>query len=150
MKSKAEWEALAVGLKPDGRAFIDGRRVVTATTSPDISPVTGKSLADVSECGDKEVDLAVVSARTAFEGAWGNMSPGNRKSALQKLAELICITDDQIVLDLECLEIKMRDGCVRISTKSDSSIIGSQGQGRACGRVQGRIELTQSAATSRI
>ena len=71
----------------------------------------------------------------------------NEKIENEKLAELICVTDDQIVLDLERLEIKMHDGCVRISTKSDSSIIGSQGQGRACGRVQGRIELSQSAAS---
>jgi gamma-glutamyl-gamma-aminobutyraldehyde dehydrogenase len=142
MKSKAEWEALAVGLKPDGRAFIDGKRVVTATTSPDISPVTGKSLADVSECGDREVDLAVVSARTAFEGAWGNMSPGNRKSALQKLAELILANADELAL-LDVLDMgKPISDATTIDVPGSAAILNFYAE--AIDKVSGEIPTTDA------
>ena len=101
MKNRAHWEAVAAGLTPDGRALINGKRVDTANYSEDISPVTGKSLAQVSECGTAEVDAAVAGARDAFNTSWGRMSHGARKSAIQKLSSLILDNADELaVLDV--------------------------------------------------
>jgi delta 1-pyrroline-5-carboxylate dehydrogenase len=96
MKTRDEWEKAAAGLSVDGRAVINGARVATEKTSEDISPVTAKSLADVSECGQREVDQAVASSRAAFENGWSQMSPGARKGALHKLAELILANADEL------------------------------------------------------
>ncbi|MEI6110007.1 MAG: aldehyde dehydrogenase family protein, partial [Actinomycetes bacterium] len=142
MKSRAEWEVLVAGLKPDGRAFIDGKRIVTATTSPDISPVTGKSLADVAECGEKEVDLAVASARKAFDGDWGNMSPGNRKGALQKLAELILANADELAL-LDVLDMgKPISDATTIDVPGSAAILNFYAE--AIDKVSGEIPTTDS------
>lgn len=101
MKNRAHWEAVAAGLKPDGRAVINGKRVDTAHYSDDISPVTGVSLAQVSECGVAEVDAAVASSRTAFNNSWSRMSHSARKSAIQKLSSLILDNADELaVLDV--------------------------------------------------
>ena len=70
VKTRDEWEKAASSLSFDGRAVIAGKRVATEKTSEDISPVTAKSLADVSECGQREVDQAVASSRAAFENGW--------------------------------------------------------------------------------
>ncbi len=142
MKSKAEWEALAAGLKPDGRALIDGKRIATSTTSPDISPVTGKSLADVAACGEKEVDLAVASARKAFDGDWGNMSPGNRKGALQKLAELILANADELAL-LDVLDMgKPISDATTIDVPGSAAILNFYAE--AIDKVSGEIPTTDS------
>ncbi len=61
MKSRDEWEKAAASLNFDGRAVINGVRTATENTSANISPVTAKSLTDVSECGHREVDAAVAS-----------------------------------------------------------------------------------------
>ena len=84
MKTRDEWEKAAASLSVDGRAVINGARVATEKTSEDISPVTAKSLTDVSECGQREVDSAVTSSRKAFDTGWSKMSPGARKSSLHK------------------------------------------------------------------
>ena len=69
MKTRDEWEKAAASLSVDGRAVINGARVSTENSSEDISPVTAKSLADVSECGQREVNQAVASSRAAFENS---------------------------------------------------------------------------------
>lgn len=51
MKSRQELESAAAALSFDGRAVINGKRIATEKTSPNISPVTAKSLTEVSECG---------------------------------------------------------------------------------------------------
>lgn len=89
MNTRREWETLAAGVRPDGRAHIGGRRASTPWSSPDISPVTGKSLTEVSECGAAEVDQAVGAARRAFNESWTRMKPRERKAAMHRLSELI-------------------------------------------------------------
>jgi len=98
MKTRNEWEKAAASLSFDGRAVINGTRIATEITSEDISPVTAKSLANVSECGQREVDQAVASSRAAFDNSWSRMSPGSRKGALHKLSELILSNADELAL----------------------------------------------------
>lgn len=142
MKSRSDWENLAASLQPDGRAFIDGKRVETKTTSPDISPVTGKSLADVAECGEAEVNLAVESSRRAFEGAWGKMNPGDRKAAIQKLAELILANADELAL-LDVLDMgKPISDATTIDIPGSAAILNFYAE--AIDKVSGEIPTTNA------
>ena len=54
-----------------------------------INPATGKSVCEVQEAGDEDVDIAVAAARAAFEGAWSELTPAGRGKLLIKFAELI-------------------------------------------------------------
>ena len=142
MKSRSDWENLAASLQPDGRAFIDGKRIETKTTSPDISPVTGKLLADVAECGETEVNLAVESSRRAFEGAWGKMNPGDRKAAIQKLAELILANADELAL-LDVLDMgKPISDATTIDIPGSAAILNFYAE--AIDKVSGEIPTTNA------
>ena len=142
MKSRSEWEALAAALKPDGRAFIDGKRVATSTTSPDVSPVTGKSLADVAECGEAEVNLAVESSRRAFNGAWGQLNPGDRKATIQKLADLILANADELAL-LDVLDMgKPISDATTIDIPGSAAILNFYAE--AIDKVAGEIPTTNA------
>ena len=98
MKTRNDWETAAAALSFDGRAVINGVRVATEKTTEDISPVTAKSLTEVAECGQREVDQAVASSRAAFENGWSRMSPSARKTALQNLSGLILANADELAL----------------------------------------------------
>ncbi|NOL74640.1 aldehyde dehydrogenase family protein, partial [Klebsiella pneumoniae] len=64
-----------------------------------INPATNNVLAQVAACGHAEVDLAVASARRAFEqGPWPRMAPGERKKVLLRLAELIMAHREELAL----------------------------------------------------
>ena len=55
-----------------------------------LSPIDGQSLTTLACGGSSEVEMAVSSARQAFErGVWSRMAPGQRKKILLKLTELI-------------------------------------------------------------
>ncbi len=87
-----EWKALAGKVKPHNKAFIDGKFVdaVSGETFASINPATGELLVDVASCGEEDVNRAVAAARRAFEaGHWARMAPGDRKTVLLRLAELI-------------------------------------------------------------
>ena len=56
-------------------------------------------LAQVAACAEAEVDLAVRSARQAFEaGVWSQRTPAERKQVLLRLAELILANRDELAL----------------------------------------------------
>jgi 4-(gamma-glutamylamino)butanal dehydrogenase len=72
--------------------FIDGEFVeaLSGETFDTYAPASGQVLATVAACGDEDVDVAVRSARAAFEhGSWRRMSPAKRKEILLKFADLI-------------------------------------------------------------
>jgi len=82
-------------------ALIGGRAVQSSTgaTFTAINPATNQVLAQVAACGEREVDLAVRSARQAFDqGPWARMSPGERKKILLKLAELLLVHREELAL----------------------------------------------------
>jgi 4-(gamma-glutamylamino)butanal dehydrogenase len=88
----ADWVSEAAKLTPPTKAFIDGDFVAAKSgeTFADVNPATGAVTAQVAECRDADVDLAVVAARTAFEdGRWSRLAIGERKKRLLTLAELI-------------------------------------------------------------
>ena len=89
---RSAWEQLAASLRPQGRAFINGRAVEArdGRVFEDISPIDGSSICAVARCGSAEVEVAVATARASFEGgAWRRMEPKDRKRVLRRFAELI-------------------------------------------------------------
>ncbi|QTF73267.1 aldehyde dehydrogenase family protein [Arthrobacter woluwensis] len=99
----SDWQSRADALSPDGRAFIDGRRVATSgDRRPSVSPVDGRTLADLTSCGAADVDRAVSAARRAFP-AWRRLGAEGRKAALLALAGLMEVHAEELAL-LETLD----------------------------------------------
>jgi acyl-CoA reductase-like NAD-dependent aldehyde dehydrogenase len=91
-RSRSEWERLATPLRPEGRAFINGKFVAArdGRVFEKHSPIDGRVIAQVARCSQKDVDDAVAAARAAFEaGVWRRADPKERKRVLLRFAELI-------------------------------------------------------------
>ena len=74
----AYWQNKAAALRFPDQALIDGkpRSAQSGQTFTAIDPATGQRLANVTACGDEEVDAAVLNARRVFEaGTWSARSP---------------------------------------------------------------------------
>ncbi|KAB0675161.1 aldehyde dehydrogenase family protein, partial [Burkholderia territorii] len=65
----SDWQARAAALVIEARAFIDGdaRDARTGATFACVSPIDGRVLAQVADCGADDVDAAVAAARRAFD-----------------------------------------------------------------------------------
>ena len=88
----SSWHDRAAAVTPDGRALIGGQRVwaLGGQQFDNRSPIDGRSLGMVARCDGQDVDVAVASARAAFEArAWAGKAPAQRKRILIKFAELI-------------------------------------------------------------
>ena len=75
-----------------GDAFIDGQYCpsVSGEQFDTINPATGKVLASIANCDQRDVELAVISARSAFkDGRWSHLAPKERKEILIRFANLI-------------------------------------------------------------
>jgi acyl-CoA reductase-like NAD-dependent aldehyde dehydrogenase len=100
-RTRSDWEALAADIVPEGRAFIGGKLVHAASglTFDDISPIDGKVIAKVARCDAADADLAVASAKAAFEaGLWRHMEPKQRKLILRRFADLIRADIDRLAI----------------------------------------------------
>ncbi len=105
--SKTDWHARAAALAIDGRAFINGERVdaIDGGTFESLSPVDGRSLANVARCKAADIDRAVTAARTAFnDRRWAGMSPGERKRVMIRFADLVLKNREELAL-LETLDM---------------------------------------------
>ena len=92
--------------------FIDGRRVASAGTFEDRSPLDWSLLAEVSRGDAETADLAVSAAVAAFP-AWAALGAGGRAVHLRRLADLIDANVERIAA-VECLDMAMlesRCGC---------------------------------------
>ncbi|WP_372240387.1 aldehyde dehydrogenase family protein, partial [Pseudomonas sp. JG-B] len=95
------WQQKAARQAFNDRALIGGRQVAAASgaTFDSINPATNQLLARVAACGEAEVDLAVSTARRAFnEGAWARMAPAERKKVLLRLSELMLNHREELAL----------------------------------------------------
>ncbi|MBU6418266.1 MAG: aldehyde dehydrogenase [Proteobacteria bacterium] len=102
-----DWRLKAASLKFRSQAFINGKFTdsVSGKTFDSINPATGAVLASVAECDATDVDLAVAAGRRAFEDRrWSGMAPGDRKTVLLKLADLIRVNVEELAL-LDCLDM---------------------------------------------
>jgi gamma-glutamyl-gamma-aminobutyraldehyde dehydrogenase len=105
--SRDGWLARAAALKIEGRAFIGGACVsaLDGATFAKVSPIDGKVVARVADCGEADIDRAVKSARAAFEsGVWRDADPLQKKKVLLRFAELIREHAEEIAL-LETLDV---------------------------------------------
>lgn len=82
----AESEARIAGVAVDTRHWIGGRRVASAGTFPDISPIDGRTLARIARGGPTEAAAAVAAAKAAFPG-WAATPPGERARVLHAIAD---------------------------------------------------------------
>ncbi|KRP95022.1 Aldehyde dehydrogenase PuuC [Pseudomonas fluorescens] len=95
------WQQRAARQTFISTALIDGQPVgaLSGATFDTINPATNRLLAQVAACGAAEVDLAVRSARRAFDnGPWRRMAPGERKKVLIKLADLLMTHREELAL----------------------------------------------------
>ncbi|WP_074939581.1 aldehyde dehydrogenase [Ectopseudomonas composti] len=101
MYELSDWQQRARQQAFIEQAIIGGRHVVAQSGAKfaAINPATGQVLAQVAACGEAEVELAVRSARQAFEaGVWSQRTPSERKQVLLRLAELILAHRDELAL----------------------------------------------------
>jgi acyl-CoA reductase-like NAD-dependent aldehyde dehydrogenase len=68
--------------------FIGGKRVASARTFANCSPIDGAHLADVSAGEEKDIDAAVGAARRAFAG-WAALGAEGRLPVLKRFAQAI-------------------------------------------------------------
>jgi gamma-glutamyl-gamma-aminobutyraldehyde dehydrogenase len=100
-KTLQQWQDHARALRIEGRAFIDGEfcHASESRTFACISPIDGRHLADVAQCGQPEVERAVAAARRSFElGAWSRVGPRERKAILLRWAALLRENADELAL----------------------------------------------------
>ena len=103
----AEWQAKAKAIRPEWRAFIDGNYVesVSGETFETVNPATGKVIANIASCDERDVDIAVKSAREAFEsGVWSRRAPAERKAVLLAFAEKLMAHREELAL-LESMDV---------------------------------------------
>lgn len=106
LQTLADVTRLARDLPLPNQAFIDGRFVPAASgkTLPTTNPATGERLTDIAACDSTDVDAAVLSARRVFDaGSWSKLAPGERKTVLLKLADLMAREVNQLAV-LESLD----------------------------------------------
>ena len=106
-RTRTEWVQVAGGLRPEGRALINGQLVAanSGRTFEDISPIDGRVIAQVARCEAADVESAVAAARAAFErGVWRRTEPKERKRVLLRFAELMR-ADLERLAALETLDV---------------------------------------------
>ncbi len=106
-RTREEWQRQADALVVNGQAFIDGRYVDAADGArfACISPIDGRALGQVADCGSADVERAVAAARRAFDaGDWSRTAPVHRKKVLLRLADLVEQHADELAL-LESLDM---------------------------------------------
>ena len=83
-----EYKAIAETLVFPCTAFVNGKfqAAKNGATFPTLNPATGEVLANISDCGQDDLDYAVEKSREAFEaGVWSNMHLADRKQVLIQL-----------------------------------------------------------------
>jgi aminomuconate-semialdehyde/2-hydroxymuconate-6-semialdehyde dehydrogenase len=79
-------EAMVAGVAVDTRHWIGGRRVASASTYTDLSPIDEQPIAEVASGGEAEVTAAVRAASAAFPG-WAETPPPDRAAVLHAIAD---------------------------------------------------------------
>jgi 5-carboxymethyl-2-hydroxymuconic-semialdehyde dehydrogenase len=78
--------AAVAGVEVDLDHWIGGRRVGSASTFTDVSPIDEASLGEMARGGAPEADAAVAAAAEAFE-AWRATTPADRAAVLHRIAD---------------------------------------------------------------
>ena len=80
-----------VDIRPSYGLFIGGEFVESKDGQPfkTVNPSTEEVLAEVTEAGPADVDLAVQAARTAYDTTWSRLRPADRGKYLFRIARII-------------------------------------------------------------
>ena len=80
-----------IKIRPRYQLFINGKFVAPRSGKyfESINPATEEKLAEIAEANARDVDLAVKSARRAYNKVWGKMSGRERGKYLYRIARLI-------------------------------------------------------------
>jgi 5-carboxymethyl-2-hydroxymuconic-semialdehyde dehydrogenase len=101
------------GVEVSTEHYIDGRRVASAATFEDRSPLDWTwKLADVARGGPAEADAALAAATRAFPD-WASTTPFERQSYLHRLAELIDKNVEPLAA-VECVDMGMLHESLRL------------------------------------
>ena len=78
-------------IRPSYGLFIDGEFVQSSggSTFKTINPSSEEVLAEVTEAGAADVDIAVRAARKAFDGPWGRLPGAERAKYLFRIARIL-------------------------------------------------------------
>ena len=101
------WRARARAPRIQPNLFIDGASAPAAdgSTFAVVNPATGDVVADVACGGERDIDRAVVSARTAWDdGRWRHMAPRARMTIFSRFADLVEAHAAELAL-LDCLSM---------------------------------------------
>ncbi len=94
-------------LKQDAKGLFIGGRYHTALSGRSfatVNPATGKQIASLAEGEKADMDLAVGTARAAFEGAWSRFTPYERQGVLHRVHDLVAEHYEELAL-LETLDM---------------------------------------------
>jgi len=92
---------------PQGKLFINGqwRDASTGKTAPTFSPTTEEEIMQVAQASEGDVNDAVEAAYNAFHHSeWAGMGPHERAKVLNKIADLIEASADELAL-LESMDV---------------------------------------------
>jgi aldehyde dehydrogenase (NAD+) len=84
-------------------ALIGGRSVEMREAFDDVDPSSGRLIAHVARCGDREVGQAIRSARQTFEETWRRTTAAERARVLGRTAELVRRERDSLA-ELESMD----------------------------------------------
>ena len=107
MHTFEQWQQRADTQRIPSQAIIGGQScdAVSGATFPCVSPIDGRVLAEVADCGAEDIEAAVASARQTFDnGSWSQRPPAERKRVLQQFARLIELHREELAL-LETLDM---------------------------------------------
>ena len=79
---------VVAGVEVSGEHWIGGRRLSSADTFVDISPIDGTVIAHIARGGPTEANAAVEAARAAF-AEWAATPPAERARLLHRIADLV-------------------------------------------------------------
>lgn len=128
---------------PQQGHFIGGRTVAATEGGllDVVSPIDGRVLAQIADGSAQDVDLAVATARKAFEdGRWSRMPPQSRKKVLLRLGNLI----EAHALELAVLGVRDNGTEIGMAFKAEalSAAATFHYYGEAIDKVYGQIAPT--------
>ena len=125
------YSKIAANLKFPSGIFLDGAfaPAQSGATFETCNPFDGSVLGTVPACDSADVDIAVASARAAFEsGVWSDQHPSARKAVLAKLADLIEADLEELAV-MEALDAgKPITDCLEIDVPETASCIRWHGE----------------------
>ncbi len=80
------------------------RAAASGESLPVQNPSTGENFGQIASGGVADIDAAVAAARTAFDGAWGRLSPVERGRLLTRLGQAVQANSEELA-QLECADV---------------------------------------------